>query len=70
MTTYRIRLTEDYDRETGSVVGCALDRLGRGVTHHEIVRAVEYFNANREQLEQLPLPTRRDAIAGLFEQSV
>jgi hypothetical protein len=67
MTTYRDRLTEDYDREIGRVVGCALDRVGRAFTHHEIQHAVDYFNAHRQQLDQLPLAARRDSIASLFE---
>ncbi len=47
---YRDRLTEDYDADIGSVVGCGLDRLERHLAVCEIQRAVDYYQANRKAL--------------------
>ena len=63
MTKYRDLLTDMYDAETGSVVGCALDRLDRLVSHHEQTRAVEFFRERKSELDALPLSARRDRIA-------
>lgn len=64
---YRDRLTEDFDADIGSVVGCGLDRLERPVSAAEIQRAVDYYQANRAELSQLPIGARRDTICGLFK---
>lgn len=64
---YRDRLTEDFDADIGSVVGCGLDRLERPVSAAEIQRAVDYYQANRDELSKLPIGARRDTICGLLQ---
>jgi hypothetical protein len=66
MSTYRDRLTQDFDSDIGSVVGCALDRLDRPVTQHEILKAVDYYKNNAADFLEMPIGTRRDVIASLF----
>ncbi|WP_422452227.1 hypothetical protein [Endozoicomonas sp. ALC066] len=43
MTKYRDELTELYDREIGSIVGCGLDRLNRDCLWTEVLAAVELY---------------------------
>ena len=50
MTLYRDLLSERFDTEIGSVVGCGLDRLERPASQNEIILAVEYFNDNKVEL--------------------
>jgi hypothetical protein len=66
MTTYRDRLVEDYGTEIGSIVGCGLDRLERTVTHSEILRAIDYYNQQKDRLDAMPIGARRQEIADLF----
>lgn len=66
MTTYRDKLVEDYCAEIGNVVGCALDRLERTVTHSEILRAIDYFNQNKVRLASMAIGDRRQEIADIF----
>lgn len=70
MTLYRDLLSERFDTEIGSVVGCGLDRLERPASQNEIILAVEYFNDNKVELEKLPLSGRRGCISDLFAKSV
>lgn len=70
MDTYRDRLTQMFDSTIGSVVGCALDRLDRIVTHHEQMSAVKYYEERRAELDALPLPTRRDLVAEYVRQGI
>ena len=66
MTKYRDQLTTDYGHDIGSVVGCALDRLNRPVTHEEITKAIEYYKVNAAEMKNMPYDTRRGKIAELF----
>jgi hypothetical protein len=52
--SYRDQLTEGYDGEVGSVVGCALDRVQRGLTSYDVQRAVGYYREHRAELQQMP----------------
>lgn len=64
MPSYRDKLIERFGKESdiGSVVGCALDRLGRPCSAGEIDRAIDYFNANAARLSALPIGARRDLV--------
>ena len=63
MTKNRDLLTDMYDADTGRVVGCALDRLDRIVSHQEQTRAVEFFRERKIELDALPLSARRARVA-------
>ncbi len=66
MTKYRDQLTKDYGADVGSVVGCGLDRLDRGFTYAEIVSAINFYEANKAEIDALAIGDRRQRIANLF----
>jgi hypothetical protein len=63
-TNYRDLLTEEYDINIGSVVGCGLDRLERAVSREEIDAAVAYYESIKDAMSKLTMPInqRRQAI--------
>lgn len=63
MTGYRDQLCSSHSQEVGSIVGCGLDRLGRECSRAEVEKAVSFYEANKEQLNRLPIGARRDAVA-------
>lgn len=63
MATYRDLLVERFGLDIGSVVGCALDRLGRTCSSGEIERAVEFYQAHEAALSTMPIGERRDKVA-------
>lgn len=64
MPSYRDLLIERYGKESdiGSVVGCALDRLGRQCSAGEIDRAIDYFRENEARLSAMSIGARRDQV--------
>lgn len=59
---YRDLLTEEYDIDIGSVVGCGLDRLERAVARDEIDAAVSFYRGVKDEMSKLPIGERRQAI--------
>lgn len=53
MTKYKDRLTDDYDLQIGSVIGCELDRLNGHFSHDEITYAVDCSKKNESMLNLL-----------------
>jgi len=59
---YRDLLTEEFDSDIGSVVGCGLDRLERAVSKDEIDAAISYYRSVKEEMSKLAIGDRRQAI--------
>lgn len=65
--SYRDLLLIRHGPDIGSVVGCALDRLGRSCSPCEIDRAIDYYKTNESRLLTLPIGARRDDVARYME---
>lgn len=66
MATYKQRLTEDFGKDAGDVVGCALDRLGRQVSYTDVLAAVKYYEINKTEIDALCIGDRRKRIEAQF----
>lgn len=63
MANYRDQLVERFGQDIGSLVGCALNRLGRPCPAEEIYRTIGCYKTNQEPLSAMPIGARSDPVA-------